>query len=231
MAILVTAIISFAYGITTIKYRVFPYYAFDYMKNKIDRNVTPYSSYYLQRKSFFEAHGVNASVVMVGDSITDGAEWSELFPEVSISNRGIGGDTTAGVLNRIDSILGTNAKKVFLLIGFNDLRKDVPIETVFSNYIEIVRKLLDAEMTPYIQSTILARGHYARINKKIKILNSKLKAYAESKDLVFIDLNGILAASGNMSQDYTNDGVHLNGNGYAAWKSVIDKYIQLAPAN
>src|SRR5271165_261445 len=43
-----------------------------------------------------------ASIVMLGDSLTEGGPWLELTGCPSIVNRGIGGDTTKGVLGRLD---------------------------------------------------------------------------------------------------------------------------------
>jgi len=62
------------------------------------------SSYWLEKKSFFETFGSRAAVVMIGDSLTDGAEWGEMFPGTAVVNRGVDGDTTAGVLRRMEAI-------------------------------------------------------------------------------------------------------------------------------
>jgi Transposase DDE domain group 1 len=44
------------------------------------------------RNSIFEAFHPHADIVMIGDGITQGAEWKEIFPTSSIANRGIAGD-------------------------------------------------------------------------------------------------------------------------------------------
>ncbi len=62
----------------------------------------------------------DARVLFLGDSITQGVEWSELFPELWTQNRGINGDTTEDVLARLDEAL-QNPIAVSLLIGTNDL--------------------------------------------------------------------------------------------------------------
>lgn len=90
------------------------------MNSVIDR------PYYQHKKQRFEYYKTKADIVMVGDSITDGSEWHEMFPQLNIVNRGISGDTTVGVLNRLEGITQTQAKKAFIMIGvngrFNDLR-------------------------------------------------------------------------------------------------------------
>ncbi|MGB9898194.1 GDSL-type esterase/lipase family protein, partial [Thermanaerothrix sp.] len=75
-----------------------------------------------QKCDFFAHHPVKAGdIVFLGDSITDGARWDELFPGLSVKNRGINADTTRGVLARLDSILQGQPAAIFLLIGTNDL--------------------------------------------------------------------------------------------------------------
>ena len=61
-----------------------------------------------------------AHVVFLGDSITEHGNWNEWFPATPLVNRGISGDTTAGVLARLDTAID-NPLAVFLLIGTNDL--------------------------------------------------------------------------------------------------------------
>jgi hypothetical protein len=39
-------------------------------------------------------------IVFLGDSITEGGHWSEIFGNGAVLNRGIGGDTTQDVLDR-----------------------------------------------------------------------------------------------------------------------------------
>jgi len=73
--------------------------------------------------SFYEQHGNHDyDIVFIGDSLTDSAEWEDLFPSSNIANRGIGGDRTNGVLKRMNSIYSTNASKAFIMLGINDLK-------------------------------------------------------------------------------------------------------------
>ena len=61
---------------------------------------------YIERTSLFQELEIpSKSIVFLGDSLTDRAEWAEFFPDKRIINRGVGGDTTEGVLNRLDEII------------------------------------------------------------------------------------------------------------------------------
>jgi len=227
IATLFLALISFVCGVTATKYNAFPYNILKHVKNYVagSDNYHYYSSSYWHKKSFFEIHGTNADIVMIGNSITDGAEWKELFPDLSIVNRGIGGDTTEGVLNRMESIYSTKAKKAFILIGINDFAQNKSVDEVFSNYQRILEQLQIHEITPYIQSTILAGERRVHLNNDIVKLNYRLKKLAEEKNITFIDLNNTLGENGKLKQSYSRDDIHLNGEGYSAWKEMIEKYM------
>ena len=81
-----------------------------------------FSAYYHQRLMHFQSlPQTNGDIIFVGNSITDGGEWSELFNDLKIKNRGISGDVTAGVIHRLDEIARRKPAKVFLQIGTNDL--------------------------------------------------------------------------------------------------------------
>ena len=66
---------------------------------------------------FEELPIASGDTVFLGDSITEGGSWHELFPESSVRNRGIGGVTTSGILARIDQIRHGKPGQIFLMIG------------------------------------------------------------------------------------------------------------------
>lgn len=93
-----------------------------------------FSTYYHQRVSHFKTlPQTTGNIVFIGNSITDGAEWSELFDDGRIKNRGISGDITAGVMARLDEITSRKPAKVFLMIGVNDLDRNISPESVLKN--------------------------------------------------------------------------------------------------
>lgn len=90
-----------------------------------------FSTYYHQRVSLFRSlPQTKDDIIFLGNSITDGGEWSELFADLSIKNRGISGDNSAGVLNRLDEVYSRHPVKVFLLIGTNDLARNLSPDSV-----------------------------------------------------------------------------------------------------
>ena len=182
--------------------------------------------YYLHKKSQFEMLEQNDKykTVMIGDSITDGGLWNELLNNDLIQNRGIAGDTTDGVLDRLDSV-NKNLKQAFIMIGINDFFQEKSVDYVFSNYLKIIENLQQKGIKVYIQSTLfVGESKPAKYNQKVEALNEKLKSYAKENDLTFIDLNTILAPNKTLKNEYSFDELHLNGKAYKLWTQEIKKY-------
>ena len=182
--------------------------------------------YYLHKKSQFEMLEQNDKykTVMIGDSITDGGLWNELLNNDLIQNRGIAGDTTDGVLDRLDSV-NKNLKQAFIMIGINDFFQEKSVDYVFSNYLKIIENLQQKGIKVYIQSTLfVGESKRAKYNQKVEALNEKLKSYAKENSLIFIDLNTILASNKTLKNEFSYDELHLNGKAYKLWTQTIKKY-------
>lgn len=183
--------------------------------------------YYKHKKSQFEmlAQNDKYKIVMLGDSITDEGQWDELLNLDTIQNRGISGDTTDGVLQRLDS-LNKNIEKVFIMIGVNDIMRGKSVDEIFTNYQKIVQILKEKKIKVYIQSTLfIGEKRAENFNIKVENLNIKLKQFASDNNLIFIDLNKILSSDKMLKHELTSDDLHLNGSAYNLWASEIKKYI------
>lgn len=101
-----------------------------------------------------------ADVIMLGNSLTAGANWSELLGRSFVVGRGIPGDITAGYLARLNNIIQLKPKLVFILGGLNDIYGWIPVEEIFSNYVQLLNKLKENRITPVIQSTTYAARDY-----------------------------------------------------------------------
>jgi lysophospholipase L1-like esterase len=184
------------------------------------------SSYWRERTSLFRTLPRH-EVVMIGDSLTDGAEWAELFPGQDIANRGIESDTTDGVLARLDDILAGRPGQVFVMIGINDFADGKrEVDAVFANYSAFVGRLERAGVRVVVQSTLPcneAKGQWkscAAINRKIAQLDARLATLASAR-VRFVDLRPALAAGAELNGELTFDGVHLNAEGYRRWQRAI----------
>jgi lysophospholipase L1-like esterase len=192
-----------------------------------------HDAYWREKKSFFDTFHAPAAVVMVGDSLTDGAEWRELFPGVSIANRGIDGDTAQGVLERLEGIVALHPAKAFVMIGINDFVAGKSVDAVFGSYGRIVAKLREGGAAVFVQSTLMCNAAKAAwtacaaANEKVAQLNARLAALG-APGVTFVDLNKTLAGTAGLKSALTFDGVHLNGEGYRLWRDAIAPYV-LAP--
>lgn len=176
------------------------------------------SQHYRERHSYFETFAQPADVVMLGDSLTEGGDWSRLLPGVSVANHGVNGDGIAGVAKRLAAIEALHPKAVFILAGTNDLASLQPVETVAETYRLIVSRLRRSSAV-FVQSTLFTRD--AQRNRCIADLNSALATMCDDVGCTFVDLNPTMAPEGVMSRQNSIDGVHLTGPGYKVWSEKI----------
>ena len=180
-------------------------------------------NHYLMRKAQFDTDHARYDIAMLGDSITEGTDWGVLFPALLIANRGIGGDTTEGMLNRLDSVVGVAPRKVFLMAGINDIViANRPVPEIFDRYRGIVETLRKARIQVVVQSTLLTGPAFApSTNVAVRDLNSRLQAYCTSGACTYVDLNPILAPTGTLDLRYSTDHLHVNALGYQVWRAKI----------
>lgn len=196
-----------------------------------------YSTFYYQRATLFEELPVTShDIIFLGNSITNGAEWAELFDNKHVKNRGISGDICMGVYDRLDAILKGKPAKIFLLIGINDVNRGTPADTIVKRIGMIARKIkADSPKTKlYLQSVLPVTDHYKMFQghtsrwQVVPQINKGLARLAEQEGLTYIDLYShfVDGQTGKMNTAYTNDGLHLLGKGYRKWVEIVKPYIR-----
>ena len=174
-------------------------------------------------------------IVMVGDSRVDEAEWDDLLGRDDVANRGISGDTTSGLLSRLDATFTAEAEVCVIQIGINDLMQGSPVERVERNFREILDRLVASRRVRQIvlTSVLLTGEKSGELNGKVRELNARLKQLADEPGATWVDVNEPLAGAGHLDAKYTNDGTHLTGDGYkllaAQLKPVIDRLAPPSP--
>lgn len=169
----------------------------------------------------------SCEIIFVGTSITYGCEWAELLSNPKIKNRGIGGDNTEGVLERLSEITESNPSKIFIEIGTNDLALGMRISQICSYYSEIIDRIKQSssETKIYVQSVLPVNNNLYRNNDSIIKLNHELGMIARVTQSTYIDLYTVfLDSTGNLDMRLSTDGLHININGYKIWKNVIKKF-------
>lgn len=195
------------------------------------RYLKPYlRDYYIDRYTHFRSiDAKSGAIVFIGDSLTDRCEWAELFGRCDIVNRGIDGDTTDGVLDRLGEITARRPARIFIMIGGADILYGRSAGAIAENYRVIIERIkAESPLTRvYIQS--LLPTLYRRVplpRELITGLNDRLKALARERGVEYIDLHRRLAdAGGDLNPLFTTDGVHLNGAGYIAWRNALIPYM------
>jgi hexosaminidase len=195
-----------------------------------------FSTYYHQRVSHFRAMPVTKDeIVFLGNSITDGAEWAQLFGDLRMVNQGISGDITAGVLHRLPVVANRKPAKVFLLIGTNDLARGMSADSVLKNIFLAADYLKQASPATrlFVQSILPVNDVYGKFGghtkntKMIMEVNERLKANAKNHHYQFIDLFTDFANKENkLYPSLSNDGLHLAGEAYLLWKHIIFPYVR-----
>ena len=162
-----------------------------------------------------------ADLVVFGDSITEWAPWADIFRDISMVNRGLAGDTTAGMLRRIDTTLNVNPKLICFMAGINDLAQGYSVNQAFTNYVEIVDTWLKQGIKVVVQSTLFVGESLQGLNTQVEELNSLLKRYCHEHGVQFLDVNEVLAPNGVLLDDFSCDDLHLNAKAYQQWSSLL----------
>jgi lysophospholipase L1-like esterase len=173
-------------------------------------------------------------IIFVGDSHIKLCPWSELLKNHNIKNRGIGGDTVGGVLERIDHLIQAQPDKIFVLAGNNDINRGIYVPRIIDDYEKLVA--LIRQKSPITQIHILSvlpfgksYPNYQQANVKISLINSELKQIAIRKKIEFVDLFPILADNDNhQSAQYSYDGLHLNTAGYELVAAALQPFLNNA---
>jgi lysophospholipase L1-like esterase len=197
--------------------------------------VNPYHTdwtkeHYKKRIAEFKASPLKeGEIVFIGDSITElGGNWATRFNNAKVRNRGIAGDVTSGVLNRLKEIYYFKPAKVFILIGINDLFHNDLTPAIITNNIKQIVSVIQKNSpgtTIYVQ-TILPTANASPSKERIGAVNTLLKSMSTSEKLVLIDLHAHFAGSdGMMPSGMTTDGLHLNESGYQKWVNFISTYV------
>lgn len=161
--------------------------------------------------------------VLVGDSLS---QWfpSDRLPNGRIwLNQGISGDTTAGILRRLQDFASVRPARIYVMAGVNDLKNGRSDREILQNLTQIVRTLRQRHPKAQIvlQSILPTRSRLIP-NARIARLNRSLATIAQRQGITYLNLSRqFQAADGYLRSELTTDGIHLNPRGYALWQTAI----------
>lgn len=193
------------------------------------------NGYVLKLSQFKSYANSSTDVVFLGNSITAGTDWNELLGLKTARNRGISGDITFGILERLDEITEGKPARIFILIGINDISRNIPDSVILENYKKIIRRIKAASpatkiyfqtLMPVNNEYTAFKNHYNK-DEHILFVNEAIRKMASTEKITVIDLYPhFLNQDGKMDKKYTTDGLHLNATGYQHWASILKPYLK-----
>ncbi|MBO9595108.1 MAG: sialate O-acetylesterase [Niabella sp.] len=167
-----------------------------------------------------------SDIVFLGNSITFWGLFNQTLGQPQIRNRGIPGDITNGVLERLDGILDGKPAKIFILIGINDIARGIPDSIVIGNQRQIVTRI--RERSPrtkiFLQTLLPTNSSFKKLaahyNKEahIRAVNEGLRKIAAASGVTLVDLHAVFDdGTGQLIKELTFDGVHITKKGYDRW--------------
>lgn len=197
-----------------------------------------YTDHYYKRFLQFETEApINRKdIVMVGNSLTEnGGDWNKRLNKKNIRNRGIIGDETLGIDQRLFQILQGKPQKLFLMTGINDISHGLSADSVVSLITKVVETIqTESPHTKlYLQSLLPINesfGRYKTMTGKTDLIpevNNKLEILAQKKRITFIDLFPLFTQKNSniMQKELTTDGLHLTEKGYEIWSKALKRYL------
>lgn len=169
---------------------------------------------------FMHNHG---SILFIGDSLTEWFDLRHHFPDLHLVNEGIAGDTTYGLLERIDAIMSIPAAKIFLMIGINDILNGFQADDIIENLQLIMEdintqsnrsKLIMQSILPVNESMV---GGKSQFNATIRHVNTAISEYCLDCRVHYLDLHSCFLDGNELNRMLTTDGAHLSEEGYLLW--------------
>jgi lysophospholipase L1-like esterase len=177
---------------------------------------------------------ITGIIVSLGNSITQMGDWKKLMNDTTVINRGIAGDITFGVLKRLDNIVSLQPSKLFLLMGINDIGKDIPDAVIAGNIKKIILRLQKKSPSTniYVESILPVNPdipnfsqHYDK-QEHVLSTNKLIEKVAEETLCTFIKIHDLFIDSkGRLDAKLTPDGLHLTPDkgGYEKWVAFLRK--------
>ncbi|WGU70022.1 GDSL-type esterase/lipase family protein [Capnocytophaga canimorsus] len=134
----------------------------------------------------------------------------------------------------MDNIVNGKPRKIFLLIGVNDIARKIPTATTSQNIEKIVMKIqqVSPKTKIYLQSVLPVNADFKMFEnhqqpEKIHELNAEIQQICQKYKVTYVDLYShfILPNTDKLKPEYTNDGLHLMAEGYLLWKKIIIPYL------
>ena len=198
------------------------------------------TAHYNKRVDQFEQEGGidSTSIVMLGNSLTENAkDWAQrIGTKKHVVNRGIIGDNTTGMTERLCQITPHHPRAIFLMAGINDMAGGTSSTEVASRVIALIEQIRQQspETVLFVQSILPineSNGRWKTLTDRtddIPYANMLIRAYCQSNDIMYVDIFSRMTRgrSNELRIDLTSDGLHLTEQGYKIWAFELKKYVK-----
>lgn len=181
---------------------------------------------------------IEPDIIFIGDSIVEYFPLQELLGTTkTIVNRGIRGYQTGLLLDNLDAHLyGDAVDQIVILIGTNDIGKDIPMNEALNNLESVIQTISRdyplsqiklVSILPVNEGEDFKQTVYIRTNEKIKAWNQAYQDLASAyMQVEFVPVfENLLDQKSQLKSDFTTDGLHLSVSGYQALSNTLKKYI------
>ena len=194
--------------------------------------------HYDQRIARFRGESMGTGgTILLGNSLTEYGDWKKLLGDSGVVNRGIAGDNTFGMLERLDEIIARRPKELFIEAGINDLAQDIPPGMVQANILVMIGRVrlacpgVKVFVTSVLPTNVNAKKEYPEVAGKNGVaedLDMALRKSVVEWGGVYIDLRAaVVDGNGELDRRFARgDGLHLNAAGYGVWAGLIKKLLK-----
>ena len=168
------------------------------------------------------------SNLFYGDSITQAWPLHEFFPNHSILNRGIGGDSVYGLYQRKDfDVFPYKPGRVIMTVGINQIGEDA--ERIYKHIMALADMMRQKDISMVLGSILPVREPAPRVEHQEKIveINTMLREGANSEGYGFVDYHSAMKdETGQLNAEYTvEDGIHITFAGYKVMSELVRPYL------
>lgn len=181
---------------------------------------------------FKEEKALKGGIVFTGSSSI--RLWKTLkqdFPDLPVLNRGFGGSVANDLVVHFDTVVARHEPKLIVTYtGGNDLNAKLSAREAFADYTKFLNKVHERlpKTRVIVTSVKIAEKRITQI-PQVHELNRMLKNWTQGKDWVrYLDCTSYLADEQGkpIRKYYIKDLLHLNPEGYAEWKKILDPVLR-----
>ena len=164
--------------------------------------------------------GTNGAIPYGGKAV-----FEKYFGALKVANFGIAGDTTQGVLWRLQNGEGQGykPKAVMLMIGTNNTGRNSPPEIAMGIAAVVFELRRDFPEAKILLLAVFPRsGPASNVRAQIDEINEMISALHDNIHVFYLDIGcNFLAPDGSVPQDIMSDGLHPTSKGYEIWAEAV----------